>query len=72
MYLAENPEIEAVLITSPTYDGIVSNVAKIAEVAHHYGVPLIVDEAHRAHFRFSDYFSGVCGAACGCGDQQRT
>ena len=43
MYLAENPEIEAVLITSPTYDGIVSDVAKIAEVAHHYGVPLIVD-----------------------------
>ena len=56
MYLAENPEIEAVLITSPTYDGIVSDVAKIAEVAHHYGVPLIVDEAHGAHFRFSDYF----------------
>ena len=56
MYLAENPEIQAVLITSPTYDGIVSDVAKIAEVAHHYGVPLIVDEAHGAHFRFSDYF----------------
>ena len=32
MYLAENPEIEAVLITSPTYDGIVSDVARIAEV----------------------------------------
>ena len=56
MYLAENPEIQAVLITSPTYDGIVSDVARIAEIAHHYGVPLIVDEAHGAHFRFSDYF----------------
>ena len=43
MYLAENPEIQAVLITSPTYDGIVSDVARIAEIAHHYGVPLIVD-----------------------------
>ena len=56
MYLAENPDIQAVLITSPTYDGIVSDVARIAEIAHHYGVPLIVDEAHGAHFRFSDYF----------------
>lgn len=56
MYLAENPEIQAVLITSPTYDGIVSDVARIAEIAHHYGVPLIVDEAHGAHFRFSEYF----------------
>ena len=35
MYLAENPEIQAVLITSPTYDGIVSDVARIAEIAHH-------------------------------------
>ena len=56
MYLAENPEIEAVLITSPTYDGIVSDVTRIAEVAHNHGVPLIVDEAHGAHFHFSDYF----------------
>ena len=56
MYLAENPDIQAVLITSPTYDGIVSDVARIAEIAHRYGVPLIVDEAHGAHFRFSDYF----------------
>ena len=49
-------KIQAVLITSPTYDGIVSDVARIAEIAHHYGVPLIVDEAHGAHFRFSEYF----------------
>ena len=56
MYLAENPEIEAVLITSPTYDGIVSDVARIADVVHNHGIPLIVDEAHGAHFHFSDYF----------------
>ena len=56
MYLAENPNIEAVLITSPTYDGIVSDVARIAEVVHNHGIPLIVDEAHGAHFCFSDYF----------------
>ena len=54
--LAENPEIKAVLITSPTYDGVVSDVKAIAEIAHKYEIPLIVDEAHGAHFQFSNYF----------------
>lgn len=54
--LQESRDIEAVLITSPTYDGIVSDVKKIAETVHSYGIPLIVDEAHGAHFVFSDYF----------------
>ncbi len=42
--------IAGVVITSPTYDGIISDVRKIAEIAHSYGVPLIVDQAHGAHF----------------------
>lgn len=54
--LDENPEIEAVLITSPTYDGVVSDVKRIANAAHAHGIPLIVDEAHGAHFKFSNYF----------------
>jgi len=54
--LRENDGIEAVFITSPTYDGVVSDVKRIAEIAHRHGVPLIVDEAHGAHFVFSDYF----------------
>lgn len=48
--------IEAVLITSPTYEGIVSDVEEIAEIAHRYGKPLIVDEAHGAHFGMHPYF----------------
>ena len=35
---------------------MVSDVRQIAETAHKHGIPLIVDEAHGAHFRFSDYF----------------
>ena len=50
--LREHPEIRAVLIVSPTYDGVVSDVEKIAEVVHAQGLPLIVDEAHGAHFPF--------------------
>lgn len=54
--LEANSDIEAVLITSPTYDGVVSDIAGIARITKEYDIPLIVDEAHGAHFRFSDYF----------------
>lgn len=48
--LEENPDICAVFLTSPTYDGMVSQVRQIAEIAHAQGALLIVDEAHGAHF----------------------
>lgn len=54
--LRENPEISAVLIVSPTYEGIVSDVGAISEICHQHQVPLIVDEAHGAHFPFGDPF----------------
>lgn len=54
--LGENPDTAAVLITSPTYEGIVSDVATIANICHNHGVPLIVDEAHGAHFGFGGGF----------------
>lgn len=47
---------EAVVITSPTYDGVVSDIAGIAAVAHSHGMILIVDEAHGAHFGLSEFF----------------
>ena len=49
-------DIQAVMIVSPTYDGVCSDVRRIAGICHRYGVPLIVDQAHGAHFRFSEYF----------------
>lgn len=51
--LSAHPDIQAVMIVSPTYEGIVSDVEKIAAVAHRHAVPLIVDEAHGAHFSFA-------------------
>ena len=54
--LEQYPDTEAVLLTSPTYDGVVSDIAAIAALAHEKGVPLIVDEAHGAHFGFSQGF----------------
>ena len=54
--LEEHRDIQAVFIVSPTYDGVVSDVSKIAEIVHRKGIPLIVDEAHGAHFRFGKWF----------------
>lgn len=54
--LINHPETEAVLVVSPTYDGIVSDVEKIVEICHGCGIPLIVDEAHGAHFRYHKGF----------------
>lgn len=49
-------DIQAVLIVSPTYDGVVSDIKRIAGVVHGAGLPLIVDEAHGAHFRYGEMF----------------
>ena len=52
--LLEHPEIRAVFVTSPTYEGIVSDIQGIAATAHRHGAALIVDEAHGAHLPFGD------------------
>lgn len=54
--LKEETDIEAVVIVSPSYDGVVSGISEIAEVVHEKGIPLIVDEAHGAHFGMHPYF----------------
>ncbi|MDE7283659.1 MAG: aminotransferase class V-fold PLP-dependent enzyme [Lachnospiraceae bacterium] len=48
--LERYPECRAVVITSPTYEGIVSDIEAISRVVHEKGKILIVDEAHGAHF----------------------
>ena len=47
--LREHGSMRAVVITSPTYDGVVSDVNAIADIVHSYGARLIVDSAHGAH-----------------------
>jgi len=51
--LESNPDIKLVIITSPTYEGVISDVAAIAEVVHSKGGILLVDGAHGAHLGFS-------------------
>ncbi|MEM8603556.1 MAG: aminotransferase class I/II-fold pyridoxal phosphate-dependent enzyme [Cyanobacteria bacterium P01_H01_bin.121] len=50
--LAAYPDIKAVLIVSPTYHGICADTEAIASICHAHGIPLLVDEAHGAHFGF--------------------
>jgi len=54
--LDDNEDIDAVIVTSPNYDGVVSDVAEIAKIVHDHGAILIVDEAHGAHLPFSTCF----------------
>lgn len=49
-------DTQAVLLVSPTYDGVVSDIKKIAERVHDAGLALIVDEAHGAHFHYGKTF----------------
>ncbi len=50
--LKMHPDAKAVLIVSPTYEGVVSDVEKIAKISHKFNLPLIVDAAHGAHFEY--------------------
>jgi arginine decarboxylase len=50
--LNAHPATKLVVLTSPTYHGIVSDVAAIAAVAHARGVAVYVDEAWGAHLSF--------------------
>ena len=48
--LAAHPRARCVILTSPTYEGVQSDVAAMAALCHARGVPLLVDEAHGAHY----------------------
>lgn len=49
-------KISLVIITSPTYEGVISDIKSITEIAHSFGVPVLVDEAHGSHLDISEHF----------------
>lgn len=52
--LIEHPDAKAVFVINPTYYGVASNLKEIVKIAHSYDKPVIVDEAHGAHFGFHE------------------
>lgn len=50
------PSFDAVMLVSPSYEGCVRDIEAWARFAHKRNVPLIVDEAHGAHFSVNPYF----------------
>lgn len=60
------PQAKLLLLTSPTYEGVISDIAGIARVCHQRGVILLVDEAHGAHLGLGGGFPG--GAVQGGAD----
>lgn len=50
----ENPDAKAVILPSPNYYGITSDIKEIAEEVHRRGKVLIVDQAHGAHLKLFD------------------
>ena len=69
--LIKDLDIKAVLVTSPNYYGVLSDIERIASIVHLHGRILIVDQAHGAHLKFFDYLRSEDGlphrAAENCG-----
>lgn len=54
--IKENPDAKLVILTSPTYEGVTSDVKKICQIAHSHNIPVLVDSAHGAHLGFTKDF----------------
>lgn len=50
--IVENPDAKAIFLLNPTYYGFTINLKSIVNLAHRYGIAVLVDEAHGAHFPF--------------------
>lgn len=58
-----NNDIKAVIITYPNYYGFCVDIEEITKIVHRYNKILIVDEAHGAHFAFSEKLPITASAA---------
>ncbi len=56
--ILKNPDARMLILTSPSYEGVISDLAEICRTARDAGLPVFVDEAHGAHLDLSPYFTG--------------
>lgn len=64
--LSRHQDAAAVLITSPDYYGNTADLAALNKVCLDHGVPLLVDEAHGAHFVCDPSIFPLTALAAGC------
>ena len=62
--LKQHPDAKALLLLHPTYHGVAGEMQALVNLAHDYHLPVIVDEAHAAHFSFHP---GLPPSALSCG-----
>lgn len=65
--LRRHPGVKAVILTSPTYEGILSDVKEICRLCHEKNIPVLVDEAHGAHLLPVSEREGFPAGALSCG-----
>lgn len=56
--ISEFPDASLIIITSPTYEGIISDMESICSLAHENGIAVLADEAHGAHLDHFGVFKG--------------
>jgi len=63
--IQQHPEAKAVFLTNPNYYGLSVELEPYIQLAHRYNIPLVVDEAHGAHYGIAPYSpnSGLASGA---------
>ena len=54
--LEQHPDAKAVFLMNPNYYGIGKDLSNMIELTHQYQIPILVDEAHGAHFGLHSAF----------------
>ena len=54
--LERYPETKGLILSSPNYYGMSTDLSSLVAVAHRRNVPVLIDEAHGAHFGFHPQF----------------
>ncbi|MBA2873085.1 lysine decarboxylase [Anoxybacillus calidus] len=62
--LERHPDATALILTNPNYYGMAIDLTEIVKLAHSYRIPVLVDEAHGAHFALGTPFPKTA-VACG-------
>ena len=63
--LSDHPDAAAIVLTNPNYYGMAVDLTTVIQLAHSYRIPVLVDEAHGAHFVLGEPFpksAVACGA----------